>query len=150
MITPAQALAFVKKNGVVLESARGPVPNLAEWIAGERIRGSWWGHRRGPQIFRCSRAIRDSKEVVVCRLLGGKVTYLHRRLWPALVRLQEHFDPKGLSAIREVHTSHGKHKTTATPFPRWVPPAVMAQAAKLTFEEAAEAWPLKLRSKRQH
>ena len=28
----------------VLQAARGPAPNLAEAIAGEPIRGSWWGH----------------------------------------------------------------------------------------------------------
>jgi hypothetical protein len=35
-------LAWVREQGVVLQSARGPVPNLAEQIAGEPIRGSWW------------------------------------------------------------------------------------------------------------
>lgn len=149
-MTATKALAFVKQHGVVLESARGPAPNLAEHIAGERIRGSWWGHRRALQIFRCSRAIRDSKDVVVCRLLGGKVTYLHRRLWPAVVRLRRHFDPKGLCAIRDIHTSRGRHETIVVAFPKWVPSHVMAKAAKLTFEEAAEEWPLKLRAKRQH
>ena len=39
-MTPKQAIAFVKANGVVLESGRGPVPNLAEAIAGAAIRGS--------------------------------------------------------------------------------------------------------------
>src|SRR4051794_2330166 len=29
---------------MVLQSARGPVPNLAECVAGEPIRGSWRGH----------------------------------------------------------------------------------------------------------
>jgi len=42
-MTPRKALAFVRKHGVVLESAQGPVPSLARAIAGERIRGSWWG-----------------------------------------------------------------------------------------------------------
>ena len=36
--------AWVREQGIVLQSARGPLPNLAEWIAGEPIRGSWWGH----------------------------------------------------------------------------------------------------------
>src|SRR5438876_7163852 len=41
-MTPKQALSFVKTHGIVLESARGPVPNLAETIAGQPISGSWW------------------------------------------------------------------------------------------------------------
>src|SRR4030095_7234834 len=32
----------VREQGIVLQSARGPVPNLAEYVAGEPIRGSWW------------------------------------------------------------------------------------------------------------
>jgi hypothetical protein len=149
-MTTREALAFVKANGITLESAHGPAPNLAESIAGEPIQGSWWGHRRAPQIFRCSRAVRDSKEVLVCRLVQGKVTYVHRRLWPALVRLHERLGAKRLSAIREVHTVRGKHKTTTKPFLDWVPKEVIAEAASLTSEKAAELLPLKLRPKGQH
>ena len=143
-MTSREALAFVETNGVVLESGRGAVRNLAESIAGEAIRGSWWGHRKASQIFRCSRAVRESKDVLVCRLVGGKVTYIHRRLWPALVRLRRQFDSKRLSAIREIHTAQGKHEITAIPFPDWVPPTVKAEAATLTPAQAAKMLPLTL------
>ena len=149
-MTASKALAFVKANGVVLESARGPAPNLAERVAGEPIRGSWWKHRKAGQIFHCSRAVRDSREVLVCRLVEGKVTYVHRRLWPALVRLQKQFAPGRLSAIQEVHTAQGKHKTNAIAFPGWVPEEVIIEAANLTIAQAAEMFPLKLRPKGQH
>jgi hypothetical protein len=135
---PSEARAFVKKSGIALESARGPVPNLAEAIAAEPIRGSWWAHRKSHQIFLCSRAIRESKEVLVCRLVGGKVTYVHRRLWPALVRVHDRFSPRQLAAIREIHTAEGKHKLEIVAFPRWVPPKVMAAAKALTAEQAGE------------
>ena len=84
-MTPKQALSFVKINGIVLESGRGPVPSLAQTIVGKPIRGNWWAHPKGNMIFLCSRAIRNSKDVLVCRLIGVKITYVHRRLWPALV-----------------------------------------------------------------
>jgi hypothetical protein len=45
------SLDWVCEQGVVLQSARGPLPNLAEHIAGEAIRGSWWGHSSGHEIF---------------------------------------------------------------------------------------------------
>ena len=106
-MTPKQALRFVEANGIVLESGRGPVPNLARAIAGEAIRGTWWAHAKGHVIFLCSRAIRESKDILVCRLVGGKVTYVHRRLWPALVRLAGQFDASRLAALREVHTATG-------------------------------------------
>lgn len=149
-MTASQAIAFVKANGVVLESARGPAPSLATAIAGEPIRGSWWKHGKASQIFRFSRAVRDSKEVLVCRLLGGKVTYLHRRLWPALVRLHDQFEPKYLSAIREIHTPQGKHKIIAVAFPEWVPKIVAVEAANLSARKAAEMLGLKLGTERQH
>ena len=88
-MTAREAIAVVKANGIVLESAHGPTANLAELITGEPIRGSWWGHRMASQIFRCSRAVRASKEILVCRLLEGKGTYVHRRLWPALMTLPQ-------------------------------------------------------------
>ena len=47
-------VGFVEQHGVVLAAARGPVPSVAEAIAGEPIRGSWWGHEKGSQIFRGS------------------------------------------------------------------------------------------------
>lgn len=137
-MTPGQALSFVKANGITLESGRGPVPSLAQTIAGEPIRGSWWAHPKGPVIFRCSRAIRESKEVLVCRLVGGKVTYVHRRLWPALVRMSARLEARRLAAIREVHTTSGKHRVETTVFPNWVPSAVDRAAARLTLEQAAE------------
>lgn len=149
-MTAREAIAFVEANGLVLESARGPVPNLAEVIAGERVKGSWWGHRNASQIFQCSRAVRDSKDVLVCRLLAGKVTYVHRRLWPALVRLQDELDRKGLNALKEVHTAAGKHATIVADFPDWVPPDVIEKAAKLTLEKARAIWPSKLGAKRHH
>ena len=133
------ALAFVKRHGVVLESARGPVPNLAGAIVGGPIRGSWWGHAKGKQIFLLTRAVRDSPEVLVCRLIGRKITYVHRRLWPALVRMAPTFALRDLAAVREVHTARGEHEQRVVPFPRWVPPGVKRAAGRLSVEDAQAA-----------
>ena len=136
MTTP-QALAFVKRHGIILESARGPVPSLAAKVAGEPMRGGWWSHPKGHEIFLLSRAIRESPEVLVCRVVGGKVTYVHRNLWPALVLLAGRFSKKNLAAIKEVHTPAGKHKLLTTPFPDWVPKEVLRAANELTKQQAA-------------
>jgi hypothetical protein len=136
-MTTAQALAFVKRHGIVLESARGPVPSLAAKVAGEPMRGGWWSHPKGHEIFVLSRAIRESPEVLVCRIVGGKVTYVHRRLWPAMVLLAGRFSRKSLAAIKEVHTRAGKHKLHTTPFPDWVPKEVLRAAHELTEQQAA-------------
>lgn len=121
----------------MLQSARGPVLSLAEAIAGAPIQGSWWGHPRGREIFLATRVLMDSPEVLVSRLVDGKVTYVHRRLWPALVKLASRFPRARLAQIREVLTKSGAHKLERTPFPRWVP-ADVARRARLLSEAAAE------------
>src|SRR5262245_23934342 len=137
-MTTRQALAFIRKHGVVLESARGPAPSLAEAIVGAPVRGRWWSHPKGREIFAVTRAVRESEEVLVCRLVHGKITFVHRRMWPALVRLGKGLSAQRLAQLREVHTSSGQHLTREIPFPDWVPPAVGAAAHRLS-EEAARA-----------
>lgn len=138
-MTPKAALAFVRRHGVALESARGPVPNLADAVAGRPIAGSWWGHARGHEIWRLTRAVRDSKDVLVCRLVGGKITYVHRRLWPALVRLAGDFAREDLAALREIHTPTGRHEVQLVQFARWVPPDVRRRARRLSEAQARRA-----------
>lgn len=133
---PKQALAWIKECGIAVESARASVPNLANVVAGEPIRGSWWAHPKGNDIFMLSRAIRRSPDVLVCRLVDGKITYVHRRLWPALVRLAQRFSKARLAAVIEMHTTAGRHEVHVTQFPKWVPKKVLAAANRLT-EQAA-------------
>jgi hypothetical protein len=135
-MSPKQGLAFVKRHGVVLQAARGPVPSLAEAIAGGPIRGSWWGHPRGQQIFRVAEAVSEHADVLVCKLVGGKVTYVHRRLWPALVRLSSRFRKAQLAMAWNEHTRTGAHRSRRIPFPQWVPRRVMQDAARLSIAEA--------------
>jgi hypothetical protein len=135
-MTPGQARQFVETNGIVLESGRGPVPSLAAAVAGEPIHGSWWAHPQRRNIFRCSRAIRDAADFLVCRLVNGKITYVHRRLWPALARLARRFAPDRLTAIREVHTPSGGHEVRETAFANWLPDEVRSAAERLTDDEA--------------
>lgn len=120
----------------MLESGRGPVPSLAEAVTGGPIRDSWWGHPKGHEIWRVTRAVRGAKEILVCRLVGGKVTYVHRRLWPALVRVARHLGKDRLAAVEEIHLPSGRHAVRVTPFPKWVPAAVMKNARKLDEAEA--------------
>lgn len=135
-MTPKQGLAFVKRHGVVLQAARGPVPSLAQAIAGGPMRGSWWGHPKGHEIFRVAEAISESPDVLVCKLVDGKVTYVHRRLWPALVRLAARFQKGRLAKTWNEHTRTGAHRSRRIAFPEWVPSEVMQQAARLSIPDA--------------
>src|SRR3954471_16655853 len=103
-------LRFVAQHGVVLASAKGPVPSLAEAIAGEPIRGSWWGHEKGAEIFRALGTVSDSPDVLCFRLVDGKITFVHRRLWAALFKLAPAFGPGMLAAIKQEHTETGAHR----------------------------------------
>ena len=132
ILTPAQALAFVARHGVVCESARrGTIPSLAGAIAGEAIAGNWWSHAHGQRIFALTRAVREDSYVLVCRLVDGRITFVHARLWPALVRLAQRFPAAALARVCERHTADGRHVVDEVPFPRWVPAATRSAARRL-------------------
>ena len=57
------AMAFVRRHGMVLVSAKGPLPRLTEAIAGEPIKGSWWGHAKSHQIFAILQQLGDSPDI---------------------------------------------------------------------------------------
>jgi hypothetical protein len=134
--TKKEALDFVKLHGAVLESAKGTIPSLAQAIAGEPIRGSWWGHPKGNQIYMLLNDVSDSPDVMRCRLVDGKITLVHRRLWPALVKMASAFDSDRLSAVREEHTATGAHRMTTIKFPDWVSDDVHAAAKSISVAEA--------------
>ena len=137
-MSPREAIIFVKRHGIVLQAARGPVPSLAEAIAGGPIRGSWWGHPKGRIIFQATQAVSESPEILSCKLIDGKVTYVHRRLWPALVKLAPRFRKTQLAKLWEEHTESGAHASRQIAFPEWVPPEVMKQAEVLSIAEAEQ------------
>jgi hypothetical protein len=142
---PVDPMAALVEHGMLLESARGPLPNVAEMVAGEPIRGSWWGHPASHAIFDELNALAASPDVVRTRLVNGKVTLVHRRLWPAVARVAERFPPERVAAIREEHTSTGAHRVLAQPFPDWVPSDVLEAAHDLSADDALAQLPSCLR-----
>jgi hypothetical protein len=134
-------MAVLVEHGVLLESARGPIPNVAELVAGEPISGSWWGHHDSHAIFAVINDLADSPDVVRLRLVKGKITLVHRRVWPALVRVGDRFPAVRLAAIEEEHTESGAHRKIETPFPDWVPAEVLDGAATLSEEQALAILP---------
>lgn len=142
-MTPQEALGFVERHGVVLAAARGPVPTLAYAVAGESIRGSWWGHPAGKAIFAVMSALDDSPDVVACRLVNGKVTWVHRRLWPALARVAPRLPPDRIAAACQEHMATGAHRAISVPFAEWISADALAAAEELSEVEAIEqlgAW----------
>ena len=149
-MTSDEALRFVREHGLVTESSSGPVPSLAGAVAGRSVHGSWWSHPKAQEIFRLTRALRRCDEILVCRLVGGKVTYVHQRLWPHLVVLAAELDHRRLAQIREIHTRSGKHVVREVPFPKWVPAAALVTARAVTEHEARTALGAVLSRGRHH
>jgi len=136
-------VTFVREHGIVMASARAAVPSLAEAVAGEPIVGSWWAHPKGRAIFAALCEIDDSDDVRCFKLVDGKVTLVHRRVWPALVRLARGgvLAPDRVAALQQEHLPTGEHRNFVTAFPAWVDDATARAADALTVEQALAALP---------
>ena len=90
----------LERRGLLL--LQDPVfPSAAAIVAGERIRGSWWGHPAGHRIFAAVSELDDHPDVATAKLVSGKVTFVHRTLWPALIavgRARDAWQLRGLNA----------------------------------------------------
>jgi hypothetical protein len=82
---------FVDKALVLLGSAGllmisdGRLESIAGLVTGGPVRGSWWGHERGKEIYATAEIVTDHKDVVVVKLVSAKLTCVHRIVWPALI-----------------------------------------------------------------
>jgi hypothetical protein len=87
-------------NGLLLLSDPA-LPSVTGLIVHEPLRGSWWGHPQGGLIYHVSTALEDHPDVVSTKLVAGKVTLVHRRLWPAVYTVgtaRDSWQLSGLSA----------------------------------------------------
>ncbi len=117
----AGALDELERYGLLLESDRA-LPNLVTLITGGPVRGSWWGHPDGHEIYATSRQLSDHPDVAVTKLVSGKRTYVHRRLWSALIAIGSAREPwqlDGASAtskkLLEFVTENGEIRTDELP-----------------------------------
>jgi hypothetical protein len=93
-------LAELQRLGLLL--LQDPVlPSAVAILAGGPVRGSWWGHPEANDMFRILNEVTGDPEVLTLKLVGGKVTLVHRRLWPAVLVValaRERWQTEGLSA----------------------------------------------------
>lgn len=66
------------------------LPSFTTLAAGESVRGSWWADPRCHEIYALMQEFDDRHDVLHAKLVSGKVTYVHRRLWPALLAVAQH------------------------------------------------------------
>jgi hypothetical protein len=82
----APVLAKLKELGLLLQTDAN-LPNVCALVAGEPVRGSWWAHPRSHEIFRVNGELAEHPDVLVSKLISGKITYLHRPLWAAVMAI---------------------------------------------------------------
>ncbi len=80
----ARALRELERDGLMLETDP-KLPSLVALVAGGPVQGSWWGHPLGHTIFAAGEALEEHPDVVLVKLVSGKATWVHRRLWPSLL-----------------------------------------------------------------
>ena len=79
-------LARLKNDGLLLKSDPR-LPSVAGLVAGEAIRGSWWAHPAAHAIFQELQRLAAHPDVLMVKLVAGKDTLVHRRLWPELLAI---------------------------------------------------------------
>jgi len=80
------------------------LPSVAGLVAGEPVRGSWWGHPRGKEIYAVASQLGISPNVLVVKLVSGKETFVHQRLWSALLSTCTVREPWQLRDLSEMAT----------------------------------------------
>ena len=100
-----ECLAALRRTGLLLK-ADNVLPSVTMLVAGEPIRGSWWGHPAGSLIYQTLQQLAEHREVLSVKLVAGKDTLVHRSLWPevyAIGSAGETWQRAGLSpAAREL------------------------------------------------
>ena len=89
----------LKQSGILLLSDN-KLPSIATIVAGKPIHGSWWGHPKAHDIFHVVCRMAEPPDAAVTKPISGKITFAHRKLWPALVAIgmsREPWQMNGLS-----------------------------------------------------
>ncbi len=100
-----QVLSQLEKFGLLLQTDPN-FPSVCTLITDEPLKGSWWSHPMAQTIFQVNELLDDHPDVLITKLVSGKVTFIHRKLWPELFAVangKETWQTDNLSAeAREV------------------------------------------------
>ena len=89
-----------EKFGLLLVSDQY-VPSVAYIIAGTPRKGSWWSYPEAHTIFAVNNMLEDHADVLIMKLISGKVTFVHRELWGLVYSIgvaRENWQMKPLSS----------------------------------------------------
>src|SRR5215471_7491633 len=94
-----KVLADLQRLGLLL-SFDASFPSVTQIVAGRNISGSWWSHEDAHTIFAVSEMLSDHVDVLLLKLIKGKVTYAHREVWGLIYSIavaRDEWQLKGLS-----------------------------------------------------
>jgi hypothetical protein len=92
-------LQELQRRGALLE-ADAVLPSVARMVIGGQYKGSWWAHPLANRIYMLGRELGHRDDVLLVRLISGKMTFVHRRLWPdlyAIAAARESWQFEGLA-----------------------------------------------------
>src|SRR5215813_8599824 len=75
-----KAFLELEKHGLLLVSDQN-FPSVAFSIAPIKRKGSWWSYPEAHTIFAVNNMLEDHPDVLIMKLISGKVTFVHRELW---------------------------------------------------------------------
>jgi len=61
------------------------LPSFTALVTGTPFGGSWWGHPQAHEIYRLLGHFHRGAGALSAKLINGKVTFIHKRLWPSLL-----------------------------------------------------------------
>lgn len=93
-----QVFQELKKFGLLLESDP-KLPSVCTLITGGPLKSSWWSHPKAQNIFQVNEQLDDHKEVLITKLVAGKVTFVHRKLWPEILSIGASREPWQLERL---------------------------------------------------
>lgn len=79
-----RVLSQLKKYGFLLASDP-KLPSVCGLITGGPLGGSWWSCPLAQEIFQVNQLLEDHADVLITKLISGKVTFVHRELWSEIV-----------------------------------------------------------------
>ena len=75
-------------------------PNVTSLVAGETVPGSWWTHPQAHEMYRLAYELRGHPDILATKLVSGKITFIHRPLWMAVLAIgtaREPWQMRGLT-----------------------------------------------------
>jgi hypothetical protein len=90
--------AALAEYGLLLESDRN-LPSVATLTVGAPVAGSWWSHPLSHTIYAVTRELARDRRSVSVKLIQGKVTWVDRTLWPALLAVACAREPWQMQAL---------------------------------------------------